>query len=156
MDEQSYLTYLMQAERTLYHVAATLLRDEHDRQDAMQETALRAWQHRGKLREERYFTTWAVRIMINVCRTMQRRSRRMTPTACVPEQPAFPEGDVELRVLLDELPERLRLPLVLYYLEGLSVDEIARATGAPSGTIKYRLHQARKALRIELDDGKEG
>lgn len=156
MDEQTYLTHLMQAEQTLYHVAATLLRGEDDRKDAMQETALRIWQNRGKLREERYFTTWAVRIMINVCRTMHRKMGRMLPEACVPERPAPPGEDVELRVLLDGMPERFRLPLVLYYLEGFSVDEIARATGTPTGTVKYRLHQARKALRVELDDGKEG
>lgn len=155
MNEQIYLARLQEAEQTLYHVACTLLSSESDRRDAMQETALRTWQHRDKLREERYFTTWAVRILINVCRGQQRAQQRMIPTDAVSDSPA-PSGDPELRLMLEGLPERLRLPLVLHYLEGFSVEEIARSLGIPAGTVKYRLHQARKLLRIELTEGKEG
>ena len=74
----------------------------------------------------------------------------MTVTEDVGERPA-PQGDTELRLALDALPERYRLPLVLHYLEGFSVEDIARTLRMPSGTVKYRLHQARKALRVELD-----
>ena len=45
----------------------------------------------------------------------------------------------------------LRLPVVLYYLDGLTVAETAQALGVPVGTVKFRLHQARKKLRVELD-----
>ena len=79
MDEQTFLTYLQAAENTLYHVACTLLRSEADRYDALQDTALRAWQHRNNLRQREYFTTWAVRILINVCRSMARKQGRMVP-----------------------------------------------------------------------------
>ena len=48
-----------------------------------------------------------------------------------------------------------RAPLVLHYLEGFSLEEIARVQRVPLGTVKYRLHQARKALRVEMN-GKEG
>ena len=51
MDEQTFLTHLQAAENTLYHVACTLLRSEADRCDALQDTALRAWQHRNSLRQ---------------------------------------------------------------------------------------------------------
>ena len=91
--------------------------------------------------------------MINVCRTMHRQRRRMTVTEDVGDRPA-PQGDPELRLALDALPERYRLPLVLHDLEGFSVTEIARTLRMPAGTVKFNLHQARKALRVELD-GKE-
>lgn len=155
MDEQTYLARLQAAEQTLYHVACTLLSSESDRRDAMQETALRTWQHRNELREEQYFTTWAVRILINACRSQQRNQRRLIPTDTVADAPA-PSSDIELRLMLEGLPPKLRLPLVLHYLEGFSVEEIALAIGIPSGTVKYRLHQARKLLRIEMTEGKEG
>ena len=154
MDEQTFLTYLQAAENTLYHVACTLLRSEADRCDALQETALRAWQHRNLLRQTSYFTTWAVRILINVCHSMARRQCRVVPTDTLQERPA-PEQDTELRLVLDAMPEKHRLPLVLFYLEGFSTEEVARALGIPTGTAKYRLHQARKALRLEITDGKE-
>ena len=52
---------------------------------------------------------------------------------------------------LDNLPDTLRLPVVLYYLDGLTVAETAQTLGVPVGTVKFRLHQARKKLRVELD-----
>lgn len=154
MDEQTYLARLQAAENTLYHVACTLVSNEADRNDALQETALRAWQNRDQLRHEEYFTTWAVRILINVCHTMGRKQSHTVVTNQTCDRPA-PESDVEMRLLLDALPTRHRIPLVLYYLEGFSMKEMARAMGVPVGTAKYRLHQARKALKVELDDGKE-
>lgn len=154
MDEQTFLTHLQAAENTLYHVACTLLRSEADRCDALQDTALRAWQHRNSLRQTEYFTTWAVRILINVCRSMARKQGRMVPTDTLQERPA-PEEDTELHLVLDAMPERHRLPLVLFYLEGFSIQEVARTLGIPTGTAKYRLHQARKALKLEITDGKE-
>ena len=154
MDEQTFLTCLQAAENTLYHVACTLLRSEADRCDALQDTALRAWQHRNSLRQTEYFTTWAVRILINVCRSMARKQGRMVPTDTLQERPA-PEQDTELHLVLDAMPERHRLPLVLFYLEGFSIQEVARTLGIPTGTAKYRLHQARKALKLEITDGKE-
>ena len=53
--------------------------------------------------------------------------------------------------MLENLPDALRLPVVLYYLDGLTVAETAQALGVPAGTVKFRLHQARKRLRVELD-----
>lgn len=67
----------------------------------------------------------------------------------VPEIPAPPE-DADFRLMLDNLPDTLRLPVV-YYLDGLTVAETAQALGVPVGTVKFRLHQARKKLRVELD-----
>ncbi len=153
MNEQTYLDLMRQAEGVLYHVASTLLRDEADRRDAMQETALRAWEKRHTLREERCFQTWCVYIMMNVCHSMSRKGRQTVTMERKPERPIRCE-EPELRMVLDGLPEKHRLPLVLYYLEGFSVEEIARAMGVPAGTVKYRLHQARKALRIEWNEEK--
>lgn len=150
MDEQVWLEKMRQSETSLYHVACAMLSTEADRRDAMQETALRAWEHRRSLREETYFKTWVTRIAVNVCRDMMRKGRWATPVERLPER-AAPESSRELYLTIESLPERLRLPLVLYYLEGFSVEETARALGLPAGTVKFRLHEARKALRIELD-----
>ena len=55
----------------------------------------------------------------------------------------------ELADALEALPEKLRLPLTLHYLEGFSVEEIARILRIPAGTVKSRLHQARSQLRVQ-------
>lgn len=154
MTEQSWLENMQAVEKTLYHVTCAMLREEYDRRDAMQETALRAWEKQRTLREEAYFRTWAVRICVNVCRDLQRKCRPVLSTEDAPDIPA-PVADVELKLLLDTLPETLRLPVLLHYLDGLSVEETARALGIPGGTVKFRLYQARKRLRIELTELEE-
>lgn len=150
MDEATWSANMRAVERTLYHVTCAMLREEYDRRDAMQETALRAWEKQGSLRDETYFGTWAVRICVNVCKDMRRKSKPMVSTDDVPELPA-PQEDTDFRLLLESLPDALRLPVVLYYLDGMTVAEVAQALGIPAGTVKFRLHQARKRLRVELD-----
>ena len=150
MDEQVWLERMREAEASLYHVTCAILRSEADRRDAMQETALRAWEHRRSLRNEAYFKTWVTRIAVNVCRDLIRRNKRTVPVSELPDTDVQ-EAPTELYVTIEGLPERLRLPLVLYYLEGFSVEETARALGLPAGTVKFRLFEARKALRVELD-----
>ena len=57
-----------------------------------------------------------------------------------------------MRDAMDALPEKLRTPLLLKYMEGFSEQEIAGALGIPVTTVKSRLHRARKALRRMLED----
>lgn len=151
MDETTFTDRLLHAEPMLYRVSCALLREEADRRDALQETALKAWQHRASLREEQYFTTWLTRILINECHSLLRKSRRTVVTDRLPDVPAPQSTAAELRLVLNAMPEKHRLPLVLYYLEGFTVEEVAQTLHVPIGTAKYRLHQARKALRVELD-----
>ncbi len=157
MNESTYLTRMAGAEKTLYHIACGMLSSEHDRQDALLETAALCWQHRYRLKNEDYFTTWSARILINVCRSMYRRTRRLQP---MPEEmPDIPAPDrmaeVELRLSIEKLPPKYRVVIVMHYLEGFSLQEMAEVLRIPVGTVKYRMHQARKALRVELDEGKE-
>ncbi len=157
MNESTYLSRMAAAEKTLYHIACGMLSDEHDRQDALQETATICWQRRSSLRQEEYFTTWSARILINVCKSMYRRSRRLRPmTEEIPELPAPDNmGDTEIRLAIEMLEPKLRVVIVMHYLEGFSLKEMAEIICIPVGTVKYRLHQARKALRVELGEEKE-
>jgi RNA polymerase sigma factor (sigma-70 family) len=68
MEERRFTLKLLESEQMLYRIACAFLRSEADRLDAMQETALKAWQYRDRLREEQYFRTWITRIMVNECR----------------------------------------------------------------------------------------
>ena len=154
MDERLFTQKLLESEQMLYRIACALLRSETDRQDAMQETALKAWQNQGRLREEQYFRTWICRIMVNECHNLQRKNGRMVPTETMPDQPAPDNGEQETRLMLESLPEKQRVPLVLHYLEGFSLEEIAQVQHISLSLVKYRMYQARKALRVEWN-GKE-
>ena len=154
MDELQFTRKLLDSEQMLYRIACALLRSEADRQDAMQETALKAWKNRASLREEQYFRTWISRIMVNECHNLHRKNSRYVPVEELPDRPAPDSGEQETRLMLESLPEKQRVPLVLHYLEGFSLEEIARVQHISLALVKYRMHQARKALRVEWN-GKE-
>ena len=154
MEERPFTQKLLESEPMLYRIACALLRSEADRQDAMQATALKAWKNRASLREEQYFRTWISRIMVNECHNLHRKNSRYVPVEELPDRPAPDSGEQETRLMLESLPEKQRVPLVLHYLEGFSLEEIARVQHISLALVKYRMHQARKALRVEWN-GKE-
>ena len=72
-------------ERSLYRVAMSYTGNVSDAADAVQEALLRAWNRRDTLRDERYFDTWLMRVVINESKTLLRRRRRVLPMAQPPE-----------------------------------------------------------------------
>lgn len=134
----------------LYRIAFTLLRNNEACRDALQETALKAWEKRDTLREESYFRTWATRILINVCHDAQYRCSRTVLLDELPDLPV-PPPDPTLDLVLRRLPAQLRLPLILCYMEGMSYEEAAKALRIPVTTLRSRIHRAKKALRKELE-----
>ena len=137
--------------QTLYRVSCTQLRSAADREDAVQEALRRAWEKRYTLRDERYLQTWVVRILLNECDRIRRRSRRAIPSAEVPAV-QHGQGDGALKQAVLDLEEGLRLPILLHYIEGYSVAEVARMLRLPQGTVKSRLSRGRERLRIMLKE----
>lgn len=150
MDQESFVQQIEAKADSLYRVAWAILANNADVSDALQETALRAWQHRGKLRNQQYFGTWVTRICINVCRRMKRRRRPLLSLEDVATA-ASPPPDMTLSLALHALPEQLRLPLMLQYTEGMSYQEIARVLAIPESTVRGRIARAKQQLRKELD-----
>ena len=136
----------------MYRVAATLLRGHHDRQDAVQECIWKAWRNLRYLRDDAAFRPWLMRILINECYNVKRAHRRISPMAELPERPAPADAGGEVRGAVLALPDKLRLPVVLHYMEGYRVDEIARMLHLPQGTVKSRLRNARARLKDMLGE----
>ena len=134
----------------LYRVAFTILRNNEACKDALQDTALKAWEKRATLRDEQLFRTWITRILINACYDTRRKSRRVVFLEDIPE-PSAPPPDPTLALVLKTLPDKLRLPLMLCYMEGMSYEEAAAALHIPLTTLRSRIHRAKKELRKELD-----
>jgi len=139
-------------EPMLYRVAYGLLLNRTDCADAVQEALLRAWEKRNTLRDESLFRTWLTRILINECYSLLRRRRHAVPLDEVPEPVAPPDADPVLHDAIARLDKNLRLPVVLHYMEGYSVSEVAAMLRLPAGTVKTRLFKARKILRLQLID----
>ena len=148
MTQAEFIERARNCERRLYRVARTLLSSEADCEDAVQEALLKAWSRLHTLREEAYFETWLTRILINECR---RLIRKKPDTAEIPESLPAPEAENPgLGRVIGSLKMDLRLPVILYYIEGYSVKETAGIMRITQSSVKSRLMRARKKLEEAL------
>lgn len=143
-----------------YRLAAVLLNDRIEAEDATHEAMLRAQRSWASVRDPEAAAAWLDRIVVNECRDRLRRqriSRTIVEVQRVGTEPVAPQHDIgpaertALRDALAELEPDHRVVVVLRYLLDLPVDEIARRTGAPTGTVKSRLHHALRQLRAAFD-----
>ena len=150
----------------LYVFVFELLQNEQASLDVVQETFIRAARHIGGLRDDGRFGSWLFGIAHQQCSRRWRRTVReqaaLEELAHAPKDlPEDPgeilirnEQEAEFARLLSRLPEPQRAALLLHYLEDFSLEEIAEAVDAPVGTVKSRLHHARRAMRSLLEQAK--
>jgi len=146
-----------------YRVARGVLRNSADAEDVAQEALLRAYRSFDRLRERGRFRGWLVRIAFRMAldrlRSSKRRERRDDEWSRPERQPPAPtvedlavsnQFQVQLDRALDELPEKLRLVLLLAAMEGHTIEEISEMVGVSVGTVKSRIYYARKQLAEKL------
>ena len=139
-----------------FRVASAVLGNEADARDATQDAFIAAWRNLPRLRDVRKFDAWLHRLLINGCRDVQRRRRRVREIA-LESKTLTVSGGLEraadrlaVGAALDRLSVNDRALLVLHHVEGLPVADLARRLGVPVGTAKWRLHEARRALERAL------
>lgn len=154
MNKPEFVQRVENYQARMYRVALTILGRGADAEDAVQDALLSAWRALGSLRDERYFETWLMRILINVCRgELRRRARyRGGDMDSLPELPAPPPPDPHLFYALERLEAKYRLPLMLHCAEGYSVGEVAQILRLPAGAVKWRISQGRTRLRKLMDE----
>ena len=153
MTKEEFERRIVGMQDTLYRVASTILSQPCDREDAIQECVYRALRKRDSLRRDDAMQGWVIRILINECYVILRRARRERPVDELPEPEPRPDPDAnpDLYRALFALKRDLKLPLVLHYVEGYPVEDIARMLRIPAGTVKSRMNRARKKLKLELE-----
>ena len=143
----------------LYVYVFELAHDEQASLDIVQETFIAAVRHIGGLRDDGKFGSWLFGIAHQKCAQRWRKQNReeilLEEIAESPDE--FENGPDELLIrqeqeagfmkLLNQLPLSQRAVLLLHYLEDFSLEEIGRITNTPLGTVKSRLHHARRTLR---------
>jgi RNA polymerase sigma-70 factor (ECF subfamily) len=154
---------LAECGRLAYRVARGVLRNTADAEDVAQEALLRAYRHFDRLRDRNRFRGWLVRIAFRLAldrlRSRKRSEVRDTlwsqpehrpPAATAEDLAASNEFQAHLDRALEELPEKLRLVLLLAALEGHTIEEIAGMVGISTGTVKSRIFYARRQLGEKL------
>ncbi|MDO4523204.1 MAG: sigma-70 family RNA polymerase sigma factor [Eubacteriales bacterium] len=148
-DTEAFLQLMDESSLSMYKVARGILKNDQDIADAVQETILRCYEKIGTLKKPQYFKTWMIRILINECTNILRlRQKEFAPEEmqdCVWEESSFAEA--EFKLMLDQMDEKYRVILILYYVEELKIHEIAQILDMNVSTVKTRLARARIHLK---------
>ena len=170
-DPEAIRSIMRRYNRRLFRVARSILRDDSEAEDALQESYLRAFSHLGEFRGDAALSTWLSRIVINESLGRLRKLRASTVSLdALPKSEAdiiaFPaqarQDDPErtmaqreiMRLVeraIDDLPEIFRTVLVARMVEGMSIEETAELLSIRPETVKTRLFRARELLREQID-----
>ncbi len=159
-DREAFGTLVTRYAPQARRVARAILRDPDDADDAAQDGFLSALRHLGRYDPDRPFGPWLMRIVANAA-SDRRRRQKVRATDAIPagaaSADAGPDVDADLKAFraefaqaLTRLPERQRLAVVLFDVEGYSHREIAEVLGVPEGTVRSDVFHARRALREAL------
>lgn len=156
MTKEQLGTLILDSERQLYSTAKTMLFSDQDCADAIQETIVKAFLKIDTLRNDKYAKTWLIRILINECHTILRKSSKLVSLEGMSERTDI-EADKttdysDLYRAVNSLKEELRLPVILYYIEDFNIKEIARILEVTEGAVQKRLARARGKLKCDLQE----
>ena len=172
-DKDAFELLMRRHNQILYRTARSILKDDAEAEDAVQEAWLLAHRAIGNFRGDAKLSTWLVRIVVNEAISRRRKRSRGAEVIrlssetqeesetvegsvnqTLPEQPEHAVRRAQTRRLLeakiDELPDAFRTVFVLRALEELSVEESAVALGIPEATVRSRFFRARGLLREAL------
>jgi RNA polymerase sigma-70 factor (ECF subfamily) len=171
-DETAVRAITTRYNRRLFRIARSILRNDAEAEDVVQETYVRAFTGLDMFRGDAAFGTWIARIALNESLGRLRRRRPTVdwetygenrtqaeiinfPASAAIDDPETTMAQNEVRAVLeqtiDELPDAFRAVFVARIVEGMSVDETADLFGLQPQTVKTRLHRARLLLREGLD-----
>lgn len=139
----------------MYKVAKSILKNEDDICDAIQNALMSAYSNLNKLQNNKYFSTWLIRILINKSYDIINKNQKSYSTTTDIDEynsdenlKSFDSYNSESLIenILCELEDNLKTITVLYYYNDYSVGDISIILNIPEGTVKSRLSRARKKI----------
>ncbi|MGG7096537.1 sigma-70 family RNA polymerase sigma factor [Clostridium sardiniense] len=141
---------------SLYKVARGMLKRECDIEDAIQNTIMKAFEGISSLRNNSYFKTWLIRILINECNVILRNNKRENLVDVSESFSGLRHDDkyenLDITNAVNMLEINLREVVVLYYYEDFKQKDIAEILGIKEGTVRTRLLRAKKKLKEILGE----
>ncbi|MBO5087123.1 MAG: RNA polymerase sigma factor [Lachnospiraceae bacterium] len=150
--------------KDVYSFCLYMTRNKESAEDLYQQTFLVAWE-KGELDENRNPKSYLISVAVNLWNNQKRKylwrkkkaniiyfqdedlTQLISDTETV-EETIVKQDEMELvRSLVNQLPDKMRIVILMYYMEQMSVDEIAKALHIPTGTVKSRMHQAKSRLK---------
>lgn len=157
----SFTNLIEENKLRFYKTAKAILKNDDDVYDALQEALMSIYQNFMQLKDLKFFSTWATRIVINKCYDLLRKNKNnivpfdesMENNLNNSRNDVYDIDQYGIRLAIESLNEDLKLITILYYYDDYSVNEISEIVDIPVGTVKSRLSRAREFLKNKL--GKE-
>ena len=148
-DNEAFLALINENRLNVYRVARGILKSEHDIEDAIQNTVIKAYEKINTLKRDEFFKTWLIRILINECNEIIRRNKRVETINNFSNEEQYNDTyeNIDLINAINKLNEELRITTVLFYFEDIPIKDIAIILKIPEGTVRSRLSRAREKLR---------
>lgn len=151
MTNEQFVRHISDAEKSLYRVAKSILKNDEDCADAVQTAILKAFDRLDTLKHEKYFRTWLTRILINECYHLLKDKKEQVPYEEYMEGLESTPEYSEVFTAVMELEDIYRVPFTLHYIEGYSTKEIAKLLDISASNVKIRLSRARAKLQNRLE-----
>lgn len=155
-DEKAFCKLIEQEKIKLYKMAFLYMKNEDDALDVVQETVTKAFIHIKTLKEERYFSTWITRILINTALETIRKNQNIVPinNQIIENEIAnHHEERIDLVSAISQLEEKYKTVIILKYYQDLTVPVISEILQCPQGTVKSNLHRGIIELKKILTKG---
>lgn len=152
MDQETFARRVTMIRGKLYKTAILYMGSEAMAVDALDEAVYKGLCGCKRLRQEEYFDTWMMRILINECHNELRRQKRLYPLEELTETAAESFDCLPLKEAIHKLPGELKDIIILRYFDGYTLTETASLLKIPQGTAATRQRRALKLLRMELSE----
>lgn len=167
-NQEAFAEIVVRYKRLIYSVVYNMMGDREETYDISQEVFVRIYKALGRYNPEYKFSTWAAKIATNLCLDILRKKKLDsvsieeiqdvsdgfdTPETRYMEK----EKNERVRRAVAELPDKYRIPIILFHQSGLSYEEMTKVINEPMSIVKNRLYRARLMLRDKLkNEHKEG
>ncbi|MGL5751188.1 MAG: RNA polymerase sigma factor [Paraclostridium sp.] len=148
----AFSTLIKHYEKDLYRVAIAITKNNEDALDCIQESILKAYTNIQNLKQDEYFKTWLIKILINQCKYVVEKNKKSLNLISENIEGSYTNNlyEIEVKSIVNDLDEDLRVLVILYYFEDISIKDISSELDIPEGTIKSRLSRARSKLKDML------
>lgn len=159
ISDKEFEILIVENKLSLYKVAKGMLKKEDIVQDAIQSAVLKAYENLNKLNNAEFFKTWLIRILINECKNILKRDRKiiLLEDEIINKATEDTYKNIDLERAINNLDDDLKEVTVLYYFDDILQKDIAEILDINESTVRTRLLRARKKLfEILRDDERYG
>lgn len=160
-NEEAFTKLIISLKTMLYSIAKARLKNEEDRNDAMQETMLIAFQSIKKLKHHQYFKTWITKILINECNKIYKSRKKVSYEEIenvkndIHSNIEISEERLDFNFICKELKYEDRMIIILYYMQKFTDKEIAQILKLKENTVKTKRTRAKNQIKNILKGGKQ-